>query len=61
MLVAPGPGAPLQLTVKLTFVVVAGRGLTPLVGSPARYVWDWAAAGPDWTDPTLLVDTEENP
>ena len=36
MLVAPVPGVPLQLTVKLVVVVVAGNELTALVGRPAR-------------------------
>jgi hypothetical protein len=42
---APGPGVPLQLTVKLVFVVTAGRVLTVLVGVPATVVVACAPLG----------------
>ena len=38
MLVAPAPGDPLHRTVKLVLVVVAGNGLTVLVGGAGAWV-----------------------
>jgi hypothetical protein len=38
MLVAPGPGVPLQLTVKLVVVEKADSAPTVLVGGPATVV-----------------------
>ena len=57
MLVAPVPAVPVQLTVKLVVVVVAGNELTALVGRPARWVVAWAPVGVGWTSPRLSVAT----
>ncbi len=45
MLEAPGPGLPVQLSVKLVVLVAAGNALTELVGRPTSDVVAWAVAG----------------
>jgi hypothetical protein len=57
MLVAPGPGDPLQLTVKLGLVETAGSEFTVLVGVLPTNVVAWAVAGVGCSRPTLSVAT----
>jgi hypothetical protein len=45
MLEAPGPGVPLQLTVKFGLEEMFGSEFTLLVGNQARYVLAWGEVG----------------